>query len=91
MATKQLEENLSIDLNQGLGSEEDFEFEMTDWYSGSVDPVHVGHYETQRAPPLAWPFPSEAMLEWTGKKWLDIDGKLVKRIAQWRGLKEPVA
>jgi hypothetical protein len=50
----------------------------------------VGHYETQRAPPLAWPFPTEAMLEWTGKKWLDIDGKVVKQIAQWRGLKEPV-
>jgi hypothetical protein len=67
------------------------ELETTDWYPGSVDPVHVGHYETQRAPPLAWPFPSEAMLEWTGKKWLDIDGKVVKQIAQWRGLKEPVA
>jgi hypothetical protein len=50
----------------------------------------VGHYETQIAPPLAWPFPTEAMLEWTGKKWLDIDGKVVKRVAQWRGLREPV-
>jgi hypothetical protein len=67
------------------------ECETTDWYPGSVDPVHVGHYETQRAPPLAWPFPTEAMLEWTGKKWLDIDGKVVKQIAQWRGLKEPAA
>jgi len=86
------DENLEIDLNQGLPSEDDEpELETTDWYPGSVDPVHVGHYETQVAPPLAWPFPSEAMLEWTGKKWLDIDGKVVKRIAQWRGLKEPVA
>jgi hypothetical protein len=86
------DENLEIDLTQGLPSEDDEpELETTDWYPGSVDPVHVGHYETQVAPPLAWPFPSEAMLEWTGKKWLDIDGKVVKRIAQWRGLKEPVA
>jgi hypothetical protein len=86
------DENLEIDLNQGLPSEDDEpELETTDWYPGSVDPVHVGHYETQVAPPLAWPFPSEAMLEWTGKKWLDIDGKVVKQIAQWRGLKEPVA
>jgi hypothetical protein len=86
------DENLEIDLNQGLPSEDDEpELETTAWYPGSVDPVHVGHYETQVAPPLAWPFPSEAMLEWTGKKWLDIDGKVVKRIAQWRGLKEPVA
>jgi hypothetical protein len=86
------DENLEINLNQGLPSEDDKpELETTAWYPGSVDPVHLGHYETQVAPPLAWPFPSEAMLEWTGKKWLDIDGKVVKRIAQWRGLKEPVA
>jgi hypothetical protein len=67
------------------------ELPVTDWYPADIKPVHVGRYETQRAPPLAWPFPTEAMLEWTGKKWLDIDGKVVKRIAQWRGLKEPVA
>jgi hypothetical protein len=67
------------------------ELPVTDWYPADIKPVHVGCYETQRAPPLAWPFPTEAMLEWTGKKWLDIDGKVVKRIAQWRGLKEPVA
>jgi hypothetical protein len=67
------------------------ELEITNWYPGSVNPVHVGHYETQVAPPVAWPFPTEAMLEWTGKKWLDIDGKVIKQIAQWRGLKEPVA
>jgi hypothetical protein len=64
------------------------ELPVTDWYPADIKPVHVGHYETQRAPPLAWPFPTEAMLEWTGKKWLDIDGKVVKHIAQWRGLKE---
>jgi hypothetical protein len=88
----QEDENLEIDLNQGLPSEDNEpDWETTDWYPGSVDPVHVGHYETQVAPPLAWPFPTEAMLEWTGKKWLDIDGKVVKRVAQWRGLKEPVA
>jgi len=66
------------------------ELETTDWYPGSVNPVHVGHYETQVAPPRAWPFPSEAMMEWTGKKWVDIDGKVVKQVAQWRGLKESV-
>jgi hypothetical protein len=88
----QEDENLEIDLNQGLPSEDDEPvLETTDWYPGSVDPVHVGHYETQVAPPKAWPFPSEAMLQWTGKKWLDIDGNPVERVAQWRGLKEPVA
>jgi hypothetical protein len=88
----QEDENLEIDLNQGLPSEDDESvLETTDWYPGSVDPVHVGHYETQVAPPLAWPFPSEAMLQWTGTKWLDIDGNPVERVAQWRGLKEPVA
>jgi hypothetical protein len=88
----EVDENLEIDLNQGLPSEDDeLELETTDWYPGSVDPVHVGHYETQVAPPLAWPFPTEAMLEWTGKRWLDIDGNVVKRVAQWRGLREPAA
>jgi len=91
LAITDVDENLAIDLNQGLPSEDDEpELETTDWFPGSVDPVHVGRYETQRAPPLAWPFPTEAMLEWTGKKWLDIDGKVVKQIAQWRGLKEPL-
>jgi hypothetical protein len=92
LAITNVDENLVIDLNQGLPSEDDEpELETTDWYPGSVNPVHVGHYETQVAPPRSWPFPSEAMMEWTGKKWLDTDGKVVKQVAQWRGLKEPVA
>jgi hypothetical protein len=97
------EENLEIDLNQGLPSEdwnpveeldkilvELDDLDKTEWFPGSVDPVHEGTYEVQVAPPLAWPFPSEAMYKWTGKKWKDVDGKTVKKITQWRGLKEPV-
>lgn len=98
-----LDENIDIDPNQGLPSEEwdpveeldkilvEFDdLDKTDWFPGSVAPMHKGTYEVQMAPPGAWPFPSEAMYKWTGKNWKDVDGKTVKRIAQWRGLKEPV-
>lgn len=91
MAIKQLDENLEIDLNQGLGSEEDFEPEVTDWYPGHVDPVHTGTYQIQLAPPLAWPFPTEAMCVWNGNTWLDVDGHTVDKVLQWRGLQEPAA
>jgi hypothetical protein len=62
------------------------ELPKTEWYPGHIKPVNIGMYEVEVAPPLAWPFPTGAMYEWTGKKWLDVDGKSVKKIAQWRGL-----
>lgn len=84
----ELDENVSIDLNQGLGSEQDIELAMTDWYPGHIDPVHQGTYLIQLAPLLAWPFPTEAMFTWTGKTWKNVDGKAVGKVFQWRGLQE---
>jgi hypothetical protein len=78
-------------LNQNLPSEdEEPELKTTAWFPGHVKPVHTGTYEVQVAPSPAWPFPSEAMYKWTGKKWSDVDGNTVKQVVQWRGLIEKV-
>jgi len=63
------------------------EVPKTEWYPVNIKPVRVGLYECQLNKIATWPWPNEAMLEWTGKKWLDTDGKIIKP-QTWRGLTE---
>jgi hypothetical protein len=101
LSVTELDENLTIDLNQGLPSEEwdpanelqkiidEFEDnQKTDWFPKKIKPVRVGTYETRTTVKPAWPFPAEQMLEWTGKNWKDDDGRTVKEVIEWRGLQE---
>jgi hypothetical protein len=52
------------------------QYEMTDWFSFKIKPVHKGVYEVRT---VAWPFPHK--VEWTGSKWLTDN-----EITDWRGL-----
>lgn len=85
------EENLEIDLNQGLPSEVDKEWtdeDKTEWLPVKVNPVHLGRYECQFKKQPAWPWPPTEELTWTGKNWINDDGDVVKKVKEWRGLLE---
>jgi hypothetical protein len=65
------------------------EVKLTEWFPKTIKPVRVGQYETRTTVKPAWPFPAEQMLEWTGKKWKDHEGNIIKEVIEWRGLREP--
>jgi hypothetical protein len=62
--------------------------EKTAWIPSKVNPVHLGIYECQFKKAPAWPWPAIEALTWTGKKWINDDGKAVKGVKEWRGLRE---
>jgi hypothetical protein len=62
--------------------------DKTAWYPVKIKPVHLGIYECQFKKLPAWPWPPVESLTWTGKKWINDDGKAVKGIKEWRGLRE---
>lgn len=71
-----------------LEAEREFEEEeakKTEWFDGTVKPVHVGRYEAKDPKMPNWPFAEFA--NWDGKKWVNDAGKKIK-VSQWRGLKE---
>lgn len=58
----------------------------TEWFpAAEYNPVHKGVYECRFGGTIAWPFATEQMVEWTGKKW-----KTENQISLWRGLTEEV-
>ena len=95
------EENLKIDLNQGLPHEDDTsevdkvlveatewsDKDKTEWFPVKVKPVHLGRYECQFKKTPAWPWPPIAELTWNGKGWLN-DDEVVTGVKEWRGLRE---
>lgn len=62
--------------------------QKTDWIPSKIKPVHVGMYECQVDKIPTWPWPNEAMLNWTGKHWQDLEGEKVGKPFAWRGLRE---
>jgi hypothetical protein len=60
---------------------------LTEWFPVDVKPVHKGTYECELLI-ATWPWPAINRYEWSGRAWKDSEGKTVKGIKQWRGLKE---
>jgi hypothetical protein len=58
----------------------------TEWFPAKVKPHHVGLYECKFVvdKKAAWPWSSNELVEWDGKKWLHD----TKKVAEWRGLTE---
>jgi hypothetical protein len=61
--------------------------QVTDWYDKDIKPVRKGEYEVNLGALVAWPFARIVCAEWTGRTWKDSEGKSVKGIVAWRGLK----
>jgi len=60
---------------------------LTEWFPVDVKPVRKGTYECELIV-ATWPWPAVNRYEWSGRAWKDSEGKTVKGIKQWRGLKE---
>lgn len=58
------------------------DLDRTEWYSGKINPVREGQYETKTK---EWPFPHFS--QWNGEKWVRWPNDKVK-VTEWRGITE---
>jgi hypothetical protein len=60
----------------------------TEWFPVKTKPVHLGLYECKFKvdKKAAWPWSSNELVEWDGKRWLHD----TKKVEEWRGLTEKI-